>query len=166
MKRAVTLLPLILLPVTLLPLLLILASCGDEGAAPKTARDREAPAATQPQRQPTDREQRIAGEAAAALKLYYRAIEAGDYRSAYRMRTQGRVDEARFAANYAAYEHFHAVVGTPSFPADADGFTYVQMPVMITGRFKGGKPFGSSGNVMVRRPTNGAAGSWKVLAES
>ena len=166
MKRAVTYLPLILLPVVLLPLLLILASRGDEAAAPTPAGAPKASAATQPQRQPTERELRIAEEAAAALKLYYRAIEAGDYRSAYRMRTQGRVDEARFAANYAAYEHFRAVVGAPSFPADADGFTYVQMPVMITGRFKGGKPFGSSGNVMVRRPTNGAAGSWKVLAES
>ena len=59
-----------------------------------------------------------------------------------------------------------AVVGAPSFPAEADGFTSVHSPVINTGRFKGGKPFGSSGNVTVRRPTQGAAGSWKVLAES
>ena len=144
--------------------LFLVAGCGRDEPAPPAEPKRGAEAPTQ--REPTEAERRTAADAAAARARYYRMIEAGDYRSAYRMRTRGRVDADRFAANYAAYEHFSAVVGAPSFPADADGFTYVQMPVMITGRFKGGKPFGSSGNVTVRRPTQGAAGSWKVLAES
>jgi hypothetical protein len=143
-------------------LLLTLAACGREPATPDAREERKIrPPDAQPA--PTEAERRIGAEAATALRLYYRAIEAGDYRSAYRMRTESRVDEARFAANFAAYEQYHAMVGAPSFPAEANGFTYVQLPVMITGRFKGGTPFGSSGNVMVRRPADG--GPWQVLAD-
>jgi hypothetical protein len=143
--------------------LLPLAGCGRE--APPKAEPRHKPQIqADAGRQPTEAEQRTIREAAAALRLYYRLIEAGDYRSAFRMRTPSRVDEKRFAANFAAYEQYDVVVGTPTFPVEADGFVYVQLPVMITGRFKGGKPFGSSGNVMVRRPQP-TAGRWSVLAD-
>jgi hypothetical protein len=146
-------------------LLVLLAACGREQPAPRKAPEHEVAMPQPPAREPTEAERRTAAEAASALRLYYRMIEAGDYRSAYRMRTASRVDEQRFAANFAAYEQYRVVVGTPTFPAEADGFVYVQLPVMITGRFKGGKPFGSSGNVIVRRPRS-TAGQWLVLADS
>ena len=45
-------------------------------------------------------------------------------------------------------------VGTPSRARlEADGMAYVEVPVMITGRFLGGKPFGSTDSVTVRRPS-------------
>ena len=68
-----------------------------------------------------------------------------------------------FADNFAAYERYGALVGTPTVPVRAGGFVWVQLPVMITGRFKGGKPFGSSGNVVMRRPASG--GKWQVVTD-
>jgi hypothetical protein len=148
----------------LLPLAL-LAGCGREAPPPKAEPHHKPTIQAATGRQPTEAERRTMGEATAALRHYYDLLEAGDYRTAYRMRTPSRVDEQRFAANFAAYALYRAVPGTPSLPAEAGGFIYVQIPVMITGRFKGGKPFGSSGNVLVRRPISGG-GPWLLLVDS
>jgi hypothetical protein len=143
---------------------MLLGACGREAAPPKP-QAKHPPAHVETGREPSEAERRTGAEAAAALRHYYALIEAGDYPDAYRLRTESRVDEARFAANYAAYESYRVLVGTPSLPAEADGQVWVQLPVMITGRFKGGKPFGSSGNVMVRRPRD-KAGAWLVVVDS
>jgi hypothetical protein len=102
------------------------------------------------------------GGAAAVLRLYYLRIEAGDYRAAWRMRGASRLDEDRFAANFRSYRRYHADIGAPSRPVAAGGWIYVEVPVMITGRLRAGKSFGSSGSVTMRRREGG--GGWAIHA--
>jgi hypothetical protein len=100
--------------------------------------------------------------AAAVLRLYYRRIEAGDYRAAWRMRAASRLDEGRFAANFRPYRSYHADIGPPSRPVAAGGWIYVEVPVMITGRLRAGKSFGSAGSVTMRRREGGDG--WAIYA--
>jgi hypothetical protein len=144
--------------------LVLLAACHEQSQAPTGKEPKVAAPRSVPTEPPSESETGTSRAAADALRHYYALISAGDYDDAWRLRTPGRVDKQRFAANFAAYERYDVVVGTPSAPAEANHFVWVQLPVMITGRFKGGKPFGSSGNVFVRRPSSG--GGWLVVADS
>jgi hypothetical protein len=103
--------------------------------------------------------------AAAALGRYYSLIEAGRYDDAFALRSGGTVDRARFAANFRAYESYHAQPGAPSQPASQGDFEYVEVPVMITGRFVGGKPFGSAGSVTLRRARGGGDRGWRIYTD-
>ncbi|HYI40736.1 MAG TPA: hypothetical protein VE053_10490 [Allosphingosinicella sp.] len=157
----------------LLPLLL-LAACGDERETPQQAQKREKaaqppmPELDPPVETAEDREDR--GDAAAVLKLYYERIQAGDYESAWAMRTGGAGDgegdgaKRRFADNFKAYASYQADVGTPSEPVQAQGWAYVEVPVMIRGTFRGGKSFSSAGSVTVRKATSGrdSGGGWRI----
>jgi hypothetical protein len=130
--------------------------------------DRPAPKAKPPEHRPTTysypQEKPQAREAAAVLRRYYDRIEAGDYDAAYAMRTAGGADKARFVANFRAYEYYRAQLGAAGGPATQGGFDYVEVSVMTTGRFVGGKPFGSTGRVMLRRAREGRDRGWYVLA--
>jgi hypothetical protein len=146
-----------------LPLLalLILAACGRDPEAPQESQNL-ARAAQPPMPEleppvPTEQDREDSGDAASTLKRYYARIEAGDYEAAWSMRS-GESDSAarqRFADNFRAYQSYHADVGTPSEPVQAGGFAYVEVPVMISGTFRGGKPFASAGSVTIRRATTG-----------
>jgi len=138
----------------LLPLLL--AACGKSPAPPPKPHDK--PGYAYPQVAPDAR------AAADVLRRYYDRIEAGDYDAAYAMRTAGGADKARFVANFRAYESYHAQLGAAGGPARQGGFDYVEVPVMTTGRFVGGKPFGASGRVMLRRARTGSDRTWHILA--
>jgi hypothetical protein len=102
-----------------------------------------------------------AGDTASAadlLRHYYGLIEAGKYDEAWKMRSGGRdMDAARFAAHFRAYESYHSQIGQPSLPVRSGDWLYVEVPVMTTGRFLGGKPFGSAGSVTLRRPVSGSS---------
>jgi hypothetical protein len=137
--------------------LLLLAAC-EKGPAPARPKPRPRPTYAYPQVAPAAR------DAAAVLRRYYDRIEAGDYDAAYAMRAPGGADKARFVANFRAYERYRAQLGAAGGPAAQGGFDYVEVPVMITGRFVGGKPFGSSGRVMLRRARAGRDRGWYVLA--
>jgi hypothetical protein len=153
-----------------LSLLLLLAACGEPAETPREARQREnaaqppMPELEPPAQTPQDRED--SGDAAATLKLYYARIEAGDYGSAWAMRSGEADDEARrrFADNFKAYETYGADIGTPSEPVEAEGWAFVEVPVMIRGRFRGGKPFASAGSVTMRRATAGpeVGKGWRI----
>ncbi|MGA9581911.1 MAG: hypothetical protein WBR13_08095 [Allosphingosinicella sp.] len=151
----------------LIPFLLLLAGCGGEREASQQAEQREKagrppmPELEPPVETAQDREER--GDAAAALKSYYARIEAGDYEAAWAMRSGETRDEARrrFADNFKAYETYHADVGTPSEPVEAQGWAYVEVPVMIRGTFRGGKSFSSAGSVTLRKAT-GAGDGWRI----
>jgi len=154
----------------LLPFLL-LAACGDgsegpeQDRTPEKAARRPLPELDPPAETAEDREDR--GDARTALQRYYALIEAGDYDSAWRMRSGEAGDEARrrFADNFKAYADYQADVGTPSEPVEAKGFAYVEVPVMIRGSFRGGKPFSSAGSVTMRKAASGspAGGGWRIF---
>jgi hypothetical protein len=138
----------------LLPLLL--AAC--DRPAPKPAAKHQPSTYAYPKVDPAARE---AGE---TLRRYYDRLEARDYDGAYALRSPGGADKARFAANFRAYEDYHVQLGAAAGPARQGDFDYVEVPVMTTGRFVGGKPFGTSGRVMLRRARSGADRRWYVLA--
>ena len=150
----------------LLPILL-LAACGSGSEAPQDASQREKAAQLPtPELQPpeTDRDREDSGDAAEALKRYYSRIQSGDYDSAWEMRSGESGDEARkrFADNFRAYDTYQADVGTPSEPVESNGWAYVEVPVMIRGTFKGGKPFSSAGSVTVRKSTSAGGEGWRI----
>jgi hypothetical protein len=148
--------------IPLIPLLL-LAACGQqETPSPK---QRSGPAEVQPRseaRTEASREETgDARDAAEALRRYYGLIERGDFDDAWALRSSSAgLTRERFAANFAAYESYSASVGTPSEPVTSGEWDYVEVPVMITGRLKGGKPFGNGGSVSLRRPHVG--GAWRI----
>jgi hypothetical protein len=78
------------------------------------------------------------------------------------LRSGGGADRERFAANFRAYEAYQAQPGAPTQPVAQGDFEFVEVPVMITGRFVGGKPFGSTGSVTLRRARTGADRSWRI----
>jgi hypothetical protein len=124
------------------------------------------PHKAEPRTEPAPPPRTQAGDdAATALRRYYDRIEAGDYDAAYAMRSGGGVDRERFAANFRAYEAYHAQAGAPSQPVAQGDYEYVEVPVMITGRFVGGKPFGSAGRVTLRRARGGADTAWKIYTQ-
>ncbi len=150
--------------------LLLLSACGSE-PEPSRQPDRSErsgqppmPELEPPEVTPQDRED--SGDAAATLKLYYARIGSGDFDSAWAMRSGDGDEEARrrFADNFRAYDSYQADVGTPSEPVQAKGWAYVEVPVMIRGTFKGGKPFSSAGSVTVRKAVSGpeADDGWRI----
>ncbi|HEX2764688.1 MAG TPA: hypothetical protein VHM92_12710 [Allosphingosinicella sp.] len=145
---------------------ILTAACGSDPAPQAPEPKRFARVAAPELRPPREtEEERESGEdAAAVLRRYYERIERGDYAAAWAMRG-GEDDEAarrRFADNFRAYERYHAEIGTPSVPASADGYQYVEVPVMITGAFRGGKSFGSTGSVTLRRATSADGSGWRI----
>jgi hypothetical protein len=153
----------------LIAVLLLIAGCGrdnDEANEAQTRRRMAQPPL--PELEPpgaVEEEREDAGDAADVLRHYYVAIEAGDYEAAWKLRSDPADDvegRKRFADNFKAYERYRATVGPPSRPVEANGWAYVEVPVMITGAFRGGKSFGSSGSVTLRKATSGADQAWRV----
>jgi hypothetical protein len=149
----------------LLLLLAPLAACGrDEPppAAPEqasSAKPAPAPLPAAPSPRETARAA-SARDAAAVLRRYYDHIEAGRYDEAWAMRGGGggRPEKQAFARNFAAYERYRVTLGPASIPVEAGGWAYVEVPIQIYGRLKGGEAFGSGGTVSMRRAA-GVAGA-------
>ena len=157
----------------LLLALLVPSACGHKADAPPAEKSRQAQQgqSAAPRNAAAPESGAAKDDAAGAadvLRHYYALIEAGRYDDAWAMRTSGRgTDAAEFASHFKAYESYHSQIGTPSEPVAAQGWTYVEVPVMTTGRFLGGKPFGSSGSVTLRRPAPGtdappAERGWRI----
>lgn len=146
-------------------LLLCLAGCGkaEPEAAPK--QKLRAAAAATPVPEPVPAASVEAGEGARAmLRRYYGHIEAGRYAEAWAMRGGKREGAEAFAGNFAAYQSYHVTVGEASQPVNSGGWSFVEVPVMITGTLKGGKGFGSAGSVSLRRAA-GAPGATRAQKE-
>jgi len=145
--------------------LLSLAACGKEESAPAPKAgepDIPAPsAAPQPvPPEPDAAEKENSADAAELLRSYYAAIERGDFEAAARMRSDKDTDPERLADNFKSYESYKVQVGRPTRPTRSGGYLFVDVPVMITGSYKGGKTFGSGGRVTMRRAAEG--GGWRV----
>lgn len=146
-----------------------LAACDDTAPSPKAqpapAKTEISPAAAAAETNAIAAPKSDGGKgAAAALRDYYALIEAGNYRQALTMRSRREGGAERLAANFAAYQSYRASVGPPSVPVTAGDWQFIEVPVMITGTFKGGKPFASAGSVTMRRAggSSGAEGRWQV----
>jgi hypothetical protein len=146
-----------------MPFLLCLAGCGEaEPPAPPPKGKPRAAQATAPALAPVPAAVEQAGEGArAVLRRYYGHIEAGRYAEAWAMRGGKREGADAFARNFAAYQSYRVTVGAPSQPVTAGGWSFVEVPVMITGTLKGGKGFGSTGSVSLRR-AEGAPGATRA----
>jgi hypothetical protein len=146
---------------TALSCLLLLAACdGERETSRQPQGGQKAAQAPMPELQPpeeTPQDNEDRGNASITLRRYYSRIETGDYEAAWAMRSDRGDDQARrrFADNFRAYETYQADVGTPSEPVRARGWAYVEVPVMIRGTFRGGKPFSSAGSVTLRKATSG-----------
>jgi hypothetical protein len=89
------------------------------------------------------------------VQTYFALLEAGKYGDAWRLWSDGggasQRTEAQFAADFDRYASYHALVGAPGRPEGAAGSVYVQVPVVIYGRFKAGNELHQSGTVTLRR---------------
>jgi hypothetical protein len=147
----------------LFPLLLLaLAACGagEERKAPRKAAG-EAPANAAPPYVPSPAEIADMEAAAATLRAYYGHIGRGDYRAAWALREQRPgLDYARFAASFARYRNYNADVGTPSYPAEADGWVWIDAPVQTWGRQADGSRHNAVGRVLMKR--RAGTRNWKI----
>jgi hypothetical protein len=148
---------------SLLPFLL-LAQCGEGDPPPQPAPKRAAkaeaaPPASAPAPSAEGQAAREEGEGAALmLRRYYDHIEAGRYDAAWEMRGGKAEGAEAFARNFAGYELYRVSLGQPSEPVASGGWSFVEVPIMITGRLKGGEGFGSAGSITLRR-ASGAPGA-------
>jgi hypothetical protein len=149
--------------------LVLLAACGREQPQPApeaNVTNESVPAEPSPVAPPTASEMEQSQDAGAALRDYYALIETRDYEGAARLRSDRQADAKRLADNFKAYESYKVQVGVPGRPAASGGWLWVRVPVMITGRYRGGSNFGSTGTVILRRSTSDAASPaerrWRV----
>jgi len=145
-------------------LLFLLAACGaEEDERGNRIGNRQENAVSAPAAQPSAEDIAVSTAAAEALRLYYDRIGRRDWPAAFAMREPAPgLTLERFAASFERYEDYRATVGTPSLPARQDGFVWVQVPVQLYGRMRDGRPFGSVGAVMMRRP--GGGGGWRIVS--
>ena len=150
----------------LLPL--ALWGCGEGDAQPTPApKPKPKAVAAAPPPPPSEAEkqaERAAEDAAAALRRYYDHVEAGRYAAAWAMRGGKPAGAQAFAANFAAYERYRVNVGRATAPVSAAGWSYVEVPIQIFGRMKGGEGFSSAGSVSLRRAA-GAPGATAAQRE-
>ena len=145
-----------------------LAACGDNPPAPPPKAEppsaRPSASAPAPAPAPTAAEEAGREDAAEALRSYYARIESGDYEAAARLRSDRETDAKRLADNFKAYARYDVQVGRASRPVRAGDWLFVEVPVMITGSFKGGRTFGNAGRVTMRRAVSAESGDggWRV----
>ncbi|HEY7810478.1 MAG TPA: hypothetical protein VIA98_08870 [Allosphingosinicella sp.] len=143
--------------------LLALAGCGRDEPEPRRQTQAKSPsdkppAAAVPQSRSEEEARETGRDAAAVLRRYYDHIEAGRYDDAWAMRGGEAEGAEAFVRNFAAYQSYKVTLGPASEPVSGNGWTFVDVPIMITGTMKGGKGFGSTGSVTLRR-ASGAAGA-------
>ncbi|PSJ37575.1 hypothetical protein [Allosphingosinicella deserti] len=146
------------------PSLIVLCFCaaacrGDEQSsessparnAPRVEAPAQAPRGDpSPENRPTPKDNE-GKDAAAVLRRYYDHIEAGRTREAWAMRSASDAGYDRFERNFAAYDRYKVSLGPATQPVEAAGWVYVEVPIQIFGTMKGGKGFGSVGNVTMRK---------------
>ena len=155
----------------LLPIVaMLLASCSDEVApepanlasdsvalAPLTPPEPGEPGGLPDDRTPVSEAPFTADSAQGAanvVQTYYAFLEAGRYDEAWRLWSDSGMSPAEFAAGFDGYAEYHANIGAPGRIEGAAGSLYVEVPVQVYGRLKGGEPFNRLGTVRLRRSNN------------
>ena len=100
-------------------------------------------------------DKRSAQGAARVVQTYYALIEAGKYREAWALwsdggKASGKSEDA-FATGFDPYAEYHAQIGAPGRIEGAAGSLYVDVPVVTYGRLKSGAAFDRKGKVTLRR---------------
>jgi hypothetical protein len=93
--------------------------------------------------------------AAQVVQTYFALIEAGKYRQAWALwsdggKASGKAADA-FAGSFDTYAEYHAQIGAPGRIEGAAGSVYVDVPVVTYGRLKSGAAFNRKGKVTLRR---------------
>ena len=111
--------------------------------------------------------------AADVLRTYHGLIAAGDYAAAYRL-WQGAgaaadMSAADFAASFAKYASYAAVIGAPGRLDPGAGNVYVEVPVTVTGRLRSGGAFRMEGPMRLHRVNDvpgatAAQRQWQIVA--
>jgi hypothetical protein len=111
--------------------------------------------------------------AADVVQTYFANLEAGKYDAARQLWADGGkasgMNAADFAASFAKYHEYHALVGAPGRIEGAAGSLYVEVPVVVYGRLKTGREVHMNGPVTLRR-VNDVPGStagqrkWRIQA--
>jgi membrane-bound inhibitor of C-type lysozyme len=83
--------------------------------------------------------------AANVVQTYYALVEAGKYAEAGKLRGDGQ------AGDFSPYASYHAQIGAPGESEGAAGSIFVDVPVVIYGRYKTGAELHQSGKVVLRR---------------
>lgn len=155
---------------------LALCSCGEAPepnapeAAPSKAAATPAPKAEAvsvapdiPEPEPSSSDAQGAADVA---RRYYALIGSGDLAEAYELRETGENEASAetFIASFAEFAEYRATVGAPSPVVEADGSSFVEVPVQIYGRKQDGTPFASAGTITLRRQDQGSAEErqWRI----
>lgn len=93
--------------------------------------------------------------AADVVQTYFALAESGRYGEAWKLwaaggQASGRSPEA-FAADFARYQSYHALIGAPGAIEGAAGSLYVEVPVQAYGRTNDGREFHEIGAATLRR---------------
>lgn len=99
-------------------------------------------------RTPLDERPAAAGSAQAAatvVETYYAFVESGRTAEAARLRTDGRPEDLK------PYASLHAQVGAPGTVEGAAGSLFVEVPVVLYGRYVTGGEYHASGKAVLRR---------------
>lgn len=93
--------------------------------------------------------------AANVMQTYYALIGEGKYGEAWRLWSDGgkasNQTEAAFAQSFKAYRSYHAQTGGPGPVEGAAGSLYVEVPIVIYGRYADGRELHQSGKATLRR---------------
>ncbi len=150
-------------------LALLLAACTEEAAPtpPERKPESQAPATPRAAAASPGLDQGMSaaetGDAADVLRRYYALIGERRYSQAHKLREPDGADADAFAAHFERFASHGVTVGTPSEPAEAGGWLYVEVPVQTYGTMKDGTPFGSAGTVTLRRREPG--GEWRIFTK-
>jgi len=86
--------------------------------------------------------------AATVVETYYALVESGRVAEAAKLRTDGREEDLK------PFASLHAQVGKPGAVEGAAGSLYVEVPVVLYGRYATGGEYHASGKATLRRVNN------------
>jgi hypothetical protein len=116
-------------------------------AAPSNLTNAAEPAAQTPVDETSD-------AAANIVEQYAALLEQGRFAEAHRLSGDNQQSDTAFAATFDQFATIEASVGKPGDMEGAAGSIYVNVPLTLSGKLKGGGKYSMSGPVTLRRVNN------------